>query len=107
MSAYIAMAGNCVEGLVFYGPFSQEQDAWGFKPETEEGPVVVGELQTPVQYELPASVSELALVITGNVIDGLQFYGPFDRAADDAGVWCMRHQGDEDWWVTRINPPEG
>lgn len=107
MSAYIAIAGNCVEGQVFYGPFDSHAAAAAFEPETEEGPVMVGELQSPTEYTLPANVSELSLVITGNPVDGLFFYGPFDRDSDDAGIWCLHHQDGEDWWATRLNPQGG
>lgn len=50
----------------------------------------------------------LHIVITGNPLDGLEFYGPF-KTADDAVAFGERldpRLGDGSWWIAPLQAPE-
>lgn len=104
MSKYLAVTGSIVEGLVFYGPFATGVDASCFEPETEIGPPLAVELLEPA--DAVRTTAGIAIVITGNPVEGLFFYGPFNDEAC-AVEWATRHHDGQDWWVTRLNPQEG
>ena len=44
------------------------------------------------------------IVITGNVVDGSFFYGPFDTA-DEAGEWAAVEHSDREWWIASLEDP--
>ena len=48
----------------------------------------------------------LNIVITGNPVDGLEFYGPFEEG-EEANEWADEHltPDDKDWWITSLIPP--
>ena len=46
----------------------------------------------------------LSIVITGNPVDGLFFYGPF-KTAEDANEWADAEQSDQEWWVAPLDEP--
>lgn len=41
------------------------------------------------------------IVITGNPVDGLFFYGPF-KTSEDAVVWAERNQDGVEWWIAPL-----
>jgi len=43
-----------------------------------------------------------SIVITGNPVDGLFFYGPF-KTAEDANEWADAEQSDKEWWVSHLD----
>ena len=43
------------------------------------------------------------IIIVGNVVDGLRFYGPYDTA-EDANEIADNAFKNEDWVVTNITP---
>ena len=43
-------------------------------------------------------------VITGNPVDGLILYGPFE-GAEAANEWAAVELKHEEWWVTRLESP--
>ena len=45
------------------------------------------------------------VVITGNPVDGLFFYGPFD-SYDEATAYAERNHDGDDWWATKLQQPE-
>lgn len=49
--------------------------------------------------------AEKRLVVTGNPVDGLFFYGPFDDS-DQATSWAERNHPDDDWWLAPLVNPE-
>jgi len=44
------------------------------------------------------------IVITGNPVDGLFFYGPF-LDANDAGDWAEREHDGQEWWTAHLSAP--
>lgn len=42
-------------------------------------------------------------VITGNPVDGIFVYGPFD-STEEATEWCEENQDGQDWWLTELLP---
>ncbi|MCE5292964.1 MAG: hypothetical protein LLG14_27525 [Nocardiaceae bacterium] len=45
------------------------------------------------------------LVVTGNPIDGLFFYGPFP-VREDADKWAERNHEGQDYWIAELTTPE-
>ena len=45
------------------------------------------------------------IVVRGNPIDGLEFFGPFD-SEDDATEWADNHRDSRDWWVAYVTKPD-
>ena len=43
------------------------------------------------------------VIITGNPIDGLNFFGPFANR-DDAIRWGENHNKEADWWLADVTP---
>jgi hypothetical protein len=43
------------------------------------------------------------IIITGNPIDGLNFFGPFSNS-DDAIKWAENHSTGADWWLANVTP---
>lgn len=52
----------------------------------------------------PPLPGEQSLVITGNPVDGLVYWGPF-MSHDAAVEYADRGYRHADWWVTTLNPP--
>lgn len=47
-------------------------------------------------------MSEQFLVVVGNPVDGVSFFGPF-ASADEASTWCeCGGVRDSEWWVAPI-----
>lgn len=46
------------------------------------------------------------IVITGNPVDGLFFYGPF-ATADEATEWAEVQQDGMEWWIAPLASQEG
>lgn len=46
-----------------------------------------------------------ALVLTGNPVDGLSFYGPFEDALA-AGDWAEAGLSGHEWWIATLVPVE-
>ena len=44
------------------------------------------------------------LVLIGNVIDGVEFFGPFDTH-EDALEYASRHHGGAEWHIGTLNEP--
>lgn len=49
-------------------------------------------------------MAEKFLVITGNPVDGLFFYGPFDDR-ESAVDWAETEQSDMEYWVSDLHTP--
>lgn len=46
------------------------------------------------------------VVVSGNPVDGLRFYGPF-ATADEASEWAQRNSNDlSDWWIAPLDAAE-
>jgi hypothetical protein len=45
------------------------------------------------------------IVITGNPVDGLFFYGPF-ATADEASDWAETNHDGQDWWIAPLASQE-
>jgi hypothetical protein len=50
-------------------------------------------------------MSENFIILVGNVMDGIRFYGPFDTL-DDAQEYAKRFFKLEDWSITIPTKPE-
>jgi hypothetical protein len=44
------------------------------------------------------------IVVTGNPVDGLTFYGVF-KTAEDANDWADIHLNGHEWWVASVVHP--
>jgi len=55
----------------------------------------------PVCFEVCPTCTETSVVITGNLVDGHNIYGPF-ATAEDANNWADCEQAGADWWVAPL-----
>jgi len=44
---------------------------------------------------------EQHIIVTGNPLDGLEFYGPFDTS-DEAGEWAEKKIPNNEWWIATL-----
>lgn len=51
----------------------------------------------------PGATKPLALIVAGNPVDGLKFYGPF-LDAQTAHEAAGELRGEDYWWVAELNP---
>ena len=45
------------------------------------------------------------IVLTGNPVDGITFWGPF-QTGEYANDWAQFHCRGTDWWITEVNSPQ-
>lgn len=50
-------------------------------------------------------MSDVYVVIIGNLLDGVRHYGPFDDF-DVASDWADRNDISSEWWVAGVESPE-
>lgn len=110
----IVMKGTPTEGFYFYGPFQNEQEAnrWSAFHARLGGPYAptfTCELESvqdekeveEAESKLAHGESAPAIVITGNLVDGLYFYGPIsDESA--AREWARAELHDQYWLESRL-----
>jgi hypothetical protein len=48
-------------------------------------------------------MNELAVIVTGNPIDGLQFYGPFDTLQDAIAFANTDPHMPDEWWTAPLH----
>ena len=62
------------------------------------------ELGLPDTGALPLSDRDLRVIITGNIIDGMTIWGPFD--GPDAADWAHNEFPDQDWLQVALLSPD-
>lgn len=103
MSYHIVIIGSPCHHFRFFGPFVAYEDAteWGqaFTPPTEIFWV------QPLTNRLDTSGAMLShVIVAGNMIDGLTYYGPF-KMESEAMQWARKNILDIEFLHERLTPP--
>jgi len=104
----IVAVGSLGDGHKFYGPYESVAGAQSVLIQAGDAARVLKLDEPEMVAELKAELDEIevtepSIVITGNPVDGLFFYGPFPNS-DEASHWAgVEHDG-QDWWITELKP---
>lgn len=96
----IVIVGSPINRFEFYGPFDYREEAVAWAHKCAEGSWWVKTLREPTEYMINAVLRQWILVV-GNMIDGLDYYGPFPtmRAVNE---WASEHIENSDRFPHRL-----
>jgi len=86
-------------GWLAYGPFRDFEQAQATTGHTTGRPGIV------VAFTRAKWPETTSILIVGNPVDGLAFYGPFDTTTDSEAI--ADHFNVETWWIADLEPIPG